>query len=237
MKRALLPFLFCLLLVAASRSSSQILTESRTPSLQITVLGHDPKTGHYYVSVRNTSSRAVLRFCVGPSANGNTAWNSLIQPGDALPFGTNNSKFLVSSAIFADGSYEGDAETAAQMADAYIGDLVQFERIQKRMDEIVAGPASDEAKLEFTKEALAQLSDQPDAEMTERRVKDFPSLTQPHDGQVGYIGWAMKDRRTNMLAQIGLLQKSPPGMPLAQWWAAYKVQVAKAALPLDYQPN
>jgi len=230
MKWPLLPFLFCLLLVA---SAAQIPTESRTPSLEITVRGQDPKTGHYHVSVRNTSSRAVLHFCVGPSANGNSAWNNVIQPGGAAPFTTNESKFLVSSAIFADGSYEGDAETAAQMADNYIGGLVQFERIQKRMDEIIAGPGSDEAKLEFAKEALAQLSDQPDAEMTERRVKDFPSLATA--GQVGYMENAMNGRRKNMLAQIHLLQKSPPGMPLAQWWAEYKARISKEVLLLDYQ--
>ena len=228
----------CALLVAGPVARTlpyQLDVENHTPSLQVQE-GRDPHTGRDSVFIKNTSKQGVLQFCMAnPDPYGNIAWNGPVKPGESLEF--SSKRFVLKAALFADGSYEGDPIIAAQMAQAYIGKLVQFERIEKRVDGPVSAPGSDADRREAILQSLKELRDEPDATLVDRFKKDFPSLAQPDEKHLGYMAQGMNTMRETWLHQLEISLKGDLGMPMAKWWDAIKQRVKEDVLLRDYVPS
>ena len=207
--------------------------ESRVPSLQIQRPGPDAGNGHPSSVVKNVSPLTVLEYCIAdPAPNGNTAWNWGMKPGDTLPFTSG----VITAALFTDGSYEGDWLTAARMADVYSGRLVQFERIVKRVDDLMSAPGSDAARRETILQALKDFPNAPEATVLDRFKKDFPSLAQPHEQQLAYMKQGMGTARLTVLDHFEGWPQKASGKSLAQWWDLLKKPQVQNLL-VDYVPT
>src|SRR5207249_8058597 len=115
-------------------------TINEVPSIQPKILGQDRQG--YTIALHNLSSRAVHAFVVETTLDHNSASSefnyrgSLIAPNeihefrlfcDASAFAVNQSPcaFILKAALFADGSFEGDAAAAATLAVPQIASEIQ----------------------------------------------------------------------------------------------------------------
>jgi hypothetical protein len=151
----------------------QVMLESRVPSIQLSS-GTAP-SGEAFITVKNSSPHAVLKWSSRLFSSKGSGQQGPIKAGDSIVLSP-ASELLVTAAVFDDGSYEGDAATAARMAEEYLGDMVQFERIRKCTEEVLAGSGSDEEKFNSIRDAITNLPIHPDQGVIDRLAQDFPSL-------------------------------------------------------------
>ncbi len=133
---------------------------------------------------------------------------------------------VLESVLFADGTYEGDAQSAAEMAARVFGAQVQLARIERLAEPILANDGlDDEAKIAHIRAAIQQLSDRPDSEQIAQFHAQFakvPADLLTHAEHI--VGLAMKDETGSM---DHLFEENEPmflqhrsHFTLGQWWAA-----------------
>jgi anti-sigma28 factor (negative regulator of flagellin synthesis) len=229
------------------------LTRTDVPSVQIDYAPVDRTDG--MVILRNLSNKAVDAFRIGNFQEAGSGEESsleeyksnglsaVIAPGSShqTRIGiehsgkTVNGTFIedpqpqymvLQSVLFAGGSYEGDAQSAAEMAARVFGAQVQLVRIERLAESILADDGlDDEAKIERIRAAIQQLSTQADAEKIAQfhaQFANFPEDLLTHAERI--VGLAMKDENESM---GHLFQENEPmflqhrsRLTLAQWWAA-----------------
>ena len=131
---------------------------SRVSSIQVEILGED-RAG-YKVSLRNLSSQGVTAFVVANSIHdANTRFGERSGGGPVIPAGASHEfhfrcdssgsdtpsgavaapcTVVLEAALFADGSYEGDASAAASMEAARLTKASQSRRVQLMVQSILA---------------------------------------------------------------------------------------------------
>ena len=199
-------------------------TRSEAPSLQVNYEPLDRSFGT--VTVRNLSGKAVnaIRFgTTGETGSGSGQGADkgglcqLIAPGASyqtqmgVPHAgrTVNGVFVedrqlgfvtLQAVLFADGSYEGDARYAAEMAADELGQAVQRQRIQSLAEPILtAGSAEDAARIQRIRESAVALAETPDPETVATLRAQFPNLSESEFAQaVVRIGFAMKGAKTGL---------------------------------------
>jgi len=178
------------------------LTRSNAPSLDIEYEPEDRTSGT--VTVRNRSSKAVVALQLGASEaeDGRSqvfetmetvGASDLIAPGATYQYANFPSHswkmvngsyvehlptyLTINAVVFADGSYEGELQTAAEMAAQQSGSAAQRQRILSLIAPILADTQLDDmARAEKIHVAVKQLSEDPDAQMIAGFRAQYPNL-------------------------------------------------------------
>jgi hypothetical protein len=176
-------------------------TISRAPAIQMEIIGEDRT--FYEVALRNLSTMAVTAFHIDmPEKDGGGALTSeldprgVIEPGGThlLSFGIPHSgrvsngvfvgsappmSLVLEAAVFKDGSYQGDVQAAAEIAASRIGREIQRQRVDVLIEAILAdGQADDNARVKGIRSGIAQLAEEPDADMVASVRSRFPGLSE-----------------------------------------------------------
>jgi len=238
------------IVTAQSESPYRPLTRSDAPSIQMEYAPFDRNFGT--LTLHNLSSKAVNAFRVGSSEETGSgdgmeedkgglpvlvAPDSSFQTRIGVPHSGRpvNGIFvedpqpqyvILQSVLFADGSYEGEARFAAEMAAREFGAKVQHLRIKRLAGPILAdGSLDDESKIDRIRAAIQQLSTSPDAETVAQFHAQYPAL--PEDALTkaeSYLGRAMKSENESMNHLIQenepMFQQNRQRLTLARWWAA-----------------
>jgi len=219
-------------------------TLNEVPSIRPEILGKDREG--YRMALHNLSSRAVTAFLVETSFdhNSNYSENAVIAPGATHEFrlfcdasasvisngtapGPAPCAFNLKAALFADGSYEGDASAAATLAVRPIAAQFQGRRVHELIDNIVADSSLDDtSRLARIRSELSKLSEEPDATILEQIRLRFPGLPSTAWGSVkADIRGAFTGEKQRTLRALKDFEDLPnqgsTNRSLAQWWSAW----------------
>ncbi|HEY2857873.1 MAG TPA: hypothetical protein VGJ21_05615 [Terracidiphilus sp.] len=225
---------------------------SNAPSLQIDYAQVDRDYGT--VTVHNKSSKGVVAFYFGARRveNGYDDWgeepsarqrfSATIEPGatyqtqvsvrskavkkhgvwEEMPLPA----FLtVQSALFADGSYEGDEHLAMEMAAHRIGCTAQARRVLRMAQPLVADRRTDdESKINAIRTGASQLSVEPSVDMLNDLRAEFPDLTPGAlSGARPEMARGMKEEKKFVDTQIRdyevQIRNHEDGIAFKRWWA------------------
>jgi hypothetical protein len=208
---------------------------SKVPSIQVDLAAEDLR--RYTLSLRNTSSRAVVAYAFDDSRNSmsisRTTFNfhgqPVIAPGAAkrdyeFAVGQIPGRIVLAAAVFSDGSHEGEASLAAQLKSGQIGYRTQYRRMEPAIDRIIHDPSlDDDGRVARIRENLHDLSNQPDAATIRAMQSQFPDLS--NEAVVADLTEGLNAARRNIWGQVyGYVHSSgtwpPPNRPppLADWW-------------------
>jgi hypothetical protein len=151
-------------------------TVNEVPSIRPEILGKDREG--YRIALRNLSSSAVTGLLVETTFDHNSNYQEggangvVIAPGGNHEFrlfcdtsaSLTSCAFILKAALFADGSYEGDASAAATLAARPVAAAFQSRRVHELIDNILADLSLDDAaKLARLRSELPKLSERPDS--------------------------------------------------------------------------
>ncbi len=223
---------------------------NKVPSIQPEIVGKDREG--YRIALHNLSSRAVTAFVVETTFSHNNSYSEegndhdpLIAPGashefhlfcDALAFATSSGiapdpapcALVLEAALFADGSYEGDASAAAALAARPIADEFQSRRVHELLGHILADSAlEDAAKLALIHSELPKLSEQADPAILEQIRLRFPGLPSTAWSSVSAsIQSALAVEKQKALRGLkdfeNLPEQGSSSRSLAEWWSAWE---------------
>jgi hypothetical protein len=224
-------------------------SRNEVPSIQPEILGKDREG--YRMALHNVSSRAVTAFLVETSLDHNSRSTesndrgALIAPdashefrlfcdpsaavtSDGNPSGPAPCAFHLQAALFADGSYEGDASAAATLAVGPIAAQFQGRRVHELIDNIVADSSMDDhSRLARIRSELPKLSEEPDPTVLEQIRLRFPGLPSTAwvsvETDIRNALAAEKQRTLRALKEFeGLPNQGPTSTSLAQWWSVWE---------------
>lgn len=224
-------------------TSTGLPTSNEVPSIQPKILGQDRQG--YTIALRNLSSRAVSAFVVETTLDHNSASSefnyrgSLIAPSEIHEFrlfcdtsasAANQSPcaFNLKAALFADGSYEGDATAAAILAVPQIAREIQRTHLHELMDGILADSSQDDAsKLARIRSELSKLYEKPDPAILEQIQLRFPGLPPTAlDSVSSQITASLSGEKQVTLHNLESFANQPPDvfprLSLAQWWTDWQ---------------
>jgi hypothetical protein len=220
---------------------------SRVPSIQIEVASQD--LYGYDVKLHNISSRAVTNLVVSNSLHdpnnlmGFIARGSdgppIIEPGathemrypcapsehatsDDAASSAPPCMFVLDAALFADGSFEGDARTAARMDSSLLAEESQRQRIRQLVQSILADPSVPESsRTARIRSELDNLSAQPDPAIFDQLRLKFPSLLSRELPSLNADAkTALANERAlalHSLEQFESSHRAPSTVALSQW--------------------
>jgi hypothetical protein len=224
-------------------TSAGLPTINEAPSIQSTILGHDREG--YTIALHNLSSRAVSAFAVETTLDHNSVSSevayrgSLIAPNESHEFrlfcDTSASAvdqspcaFILKAALFADGSFEGDATAAATLAVPQIANEIHHMQLHALMDNILADPSQDDAaKLARIRSELSKLYEKPDPAIlaeVQLRLTGLPRTAL--DSVSSEITASLSGEKQMTLRNLeSFANRAPDAFPrlsLAQWWANWQ---------------
>ena len=228
-------------------------TLNEVPSIQPTILSKDREA--YKIALRNLSSLAVTAFLVETTFDHNSNYSesndrgSLIAPGASHEFllfcNTSASAtssgmapdpapcaFIVKAALFADGSYEGDASAAAILATRPIATQFQRRRVRELIDSILADLSLDDtSRLAHIRSELTELSEKPEPAILEQIRLRFPGLPSTAWGSVeASVQSSFATEKQITLRALkdfeNLPKQGPSSRSLTQWWSAWAASLA-----------
>jgi hypothetical protein len=224
-------------------TSISLPTINEVPSIQSKILGQDRQG--YTMALHNLSSRAVSAFVVETTLDHNSTSSefnyrgSLIAPNEIHEFrlfcDTSASAvdqspcaFILTAALFADGSFEGDATAAATLAVPQITNELQRRRLHALMDNILDDPSQDDAaKLARIRSELSKLYEKPDPAILEQIQLRFPGLPRTAlDSVSSQITASLSGEKQATLRNLESFANRPPDalprLSLAQWWTNWQ---------------
>jgi hypothetical protein len=185
--------------VSAQVPHTVVQTLSKVPSLQIAIVGEDRQT--YKLVVRNTSPRAVTGIVIArsyqngrQSVEGYDDLRSMIAPGADHEFKMNSNNvncastdssmpgpvscpIVLEGAIFADGTYGGDAGPLANVEARYLAERTQRQRLRKLLQNTLGDSSlSDAAKIEQVRSGVSQLEENLDPAIIDQIQSRYPDL-------------------------------------------------------------
>src|SRR6202008_1057974 len=218
-------------------------TINEVPSIQPKIPGQDRQG--YTIALHNLSSRAVSAFAVETTLDHNSISSevayrgSLIAPHESHEFrlfcDTSASAvdqspcaFILKAALFADGSFEGDATAAATLAVPQIANEIHHRQLHALMDNILADPSQDDAaKLARIRSELSKLYEKPDPAILEEvqlRLTGLPRTAL--DSVSSEITASLSGEKRMTLRSLESFANRPPDafprLSLAQWWANWQ---------------
>jgi hypothetical protein len=224
-------------------------TLNEVPSIQPEILGKDREG--YRMALHNLSSRAVTAFLVETSFNHNSNTAESVDRGVLIAPDANHEfrlfcdpsasvipnsvapgpapcAFNLKAALFADGSYEGDASAAATLAVGLIAAQSQGTRVHELIDNIVADSSMDDSsRLARIRSELPKLSEEPDPTILEQIRLRFPGLPSTAwdsvEADLRSTLAVEKQRTLRALKEFeDLPNQGSTSTSLAQWWSAWE---------------
>jgi hypothetical protein len=221
---------------------------TRVPSIQVEIVGEDRAGCN--VSLHNLSSQGVTAFVVANSIHdantrfGERSGRDPIIPARAshefrFPCASSGSDtpsgavaapctIVLEAALFADGSYEGDASAAASMEAARLTKASQSRRVELMVQSILADSTIEESsQIARIRSELTKLSAQPDPAILEQLRLKFPGLSTGEWPSVSEDIKTEVDLRERLmlhaLQEFETSSKSPSSIQsLSQWWTAWE---------------
>jgi hypothetical protein len=222
---------------------------NEVPSIHPEILGKDREG--YRVALRNLSSRAVTAFLVETTLDHNSNFQESNERGVVIAPGANHEfrlfcdtsasnissriapdpaacAFILKAALFADGSYEGDANAAATMAALPYATQFQSRRVHELIDDIIEDSSLDDtSKLARVRSELPKLVVQPDPATLEQIQLRFPGLSLVGLGSVNAsINAALASKKQRALRAFEefeeLPKQGPSSRTLTEWWNAWE---------------
>jgi hypothetical protein len=229
---------------------------NRTESILIEGIQENNSTlPSYGLSLRNASSKNVVALQIDVLVDGKARLLSqpmgkqglpLIRAGGDLqinvlgvkdsmmtrqgyaPDSPRGQNILIGTAVFEDGTYEGDAQIAVQIRGRIMAQRVQLTQIVSILDNIIE---VDEVKatttLETLKQQVSTLKDDVDMAVVEELTKDFPKINLPEkNGLRLRFQAAMHHTKKELLDEIDQFEKaykeSPNRNNFKAWLSAVK---------------
>ena len=128
-------------------------------------------------------------------------------PGGYKPVPPENQTIEISMALFEDGSFEGDAESAAIFKAAVKGSKIQLDRIVRLMQEALQDNQSDPSTLlESLRRRVEGLNNEADSVSVKDLLGEFPSLEKKSTNLQDAIEYEMLYLRKDILDDIGRFQ-------------------------------
>jgi hypothetical protein len=132
-------------------------------------------------------------------------------PGGLEPTTLSNTQILITTAVFDDGTYEGDAENAAIIRAFRAGEKMELPRLIARLDTALNSPLNDVAAslLRIRMEVAAASSDA-DSDLVQGLVSEFPQLGKPAKERIKQameISSAMT--KADLIKEIRRMQTEP----------------------------
>lgn len=175
MRVALAIFFFLIARAWSQEAAKPFQPHSDAPSIEM-ILGKPPsKPPDSLLTIRNLSPHTMTAYCARPGMY--LAPVFTLRPGEERYLSSQG--LVLSAAIFDDGSYEGDVRTAAELAAYQIGEQIQFERIKRLADEVIAGPTDDDGNAALMEAKIRNLDEKAEPWMFELLTKEFPTLSGP----------------------------------------------------------
>jgi len=146
-----------------------------------------------------------------------------VSPNESAPCA-----FIFEAALFADGSYEGDASAAASMEARRIAQEFYSNRIQELISSIITDSTlTESSKIARIRTEVPKLSEQPDRAILQQLRVRFPSLPPAAWGSVNSsISVAMAFEKQNTLRSLDAFLNSPTQgsstRSLANWWSDWQ---------------
>lgn len=221
-------------------------TMSKAPSIAFTIDGEDRV--FYRLALRNLSQRVVSAVRVAAPQKDGTQQvesyaRSLIAPGATYhlqfaiprPGRMSGGRFVedppastlvLEAAVFADGAYEGDMQSAAEITSKRIGVDTQRRRVDRLIASILSDSQSDdEAKVARIRSEIALVSDVPDREMIEEVRTRFPTLPpESIERVVLSLRIGLRDEKQSVIHALKEWERNGAlashGFTLAKWWNA-----------------
>ncbi|HKC62115.1 MAG TPA: hypothetical protein VKB86_00690, partial [Pyrinomonadaceae bacterium] len=111
--------------------------------------------------------------------NISAAYNAQSAPGGYVPDAPPNQEIIITTAVFADGSYEGDAQTAAAVRGFRMGEKIQMQKLLPLIQDALNETGVDVSQaIEKFRTRVASLSNEADADAVSNLQQAFPSLNQ-----------------------------------------------------------
>lgn len=230
---------------------------NEVPSVRPEILGKDREG--YRIALHNVSSQAVTASLVETTFDHNSQSSEyggrdpLIAIGGSHEFrlfcdtsglGSSNRSvprpapcaFILKAALFANGSYEGDASAAAVLAVPSIASQFQRRRVRDLIDSILADASLDDAsRISRIRSELPKLSREPPPEILEQIRIRFPGLTPTALDRVNAdikVDFASEEQNfLRVLTSFEQLpNQSPHNRSLAHWLESTKNENSLAGL-------
>jgi hypothetical protein len=154
---------------------------------------------------------------------------AIASPGGYKPVTPENQTIEISTAIFEDGSYEGEAEAAVTYLAVLKGQKAQLVRVVALFEEASENSQPDPANLlESLRNGIAQLKTDPDPAAVQELLNDFPAFAKKVELK-NVIEFEMRYLRKDVLDDISRFQVQHPtfdSSSLQAWLAASKQRYA-----------
>ena len=227
-------------------------TVSKVPSVQIQIISEDRE--FYTVAVRNLSTNGVTAFSIdlpekdggqGATVTSELGLREVIAPGATyrVRIGTAGSGWMsngvfipnppppsmvLEAAFFQDGSYDGDARAVAEIAAQRAGQATQEQRAGVIMEAILAEAHSDDARVKRIRSAIAQLAEEPDAEMVESVRSRFPGLSsEAMERAKSMLKSGLNGEKYLLTSSLKNFERRHGRTSLGQWWSDWKLGIRR----------
>jgi hypothetical protein len=148
-----------------------------------------------------------------------------VTPGGYKPDTPDNQTIEISTAIFDDGSYQGEAQWAVGYLAVLKGQKAQLSRVVAVFQEAAESSQADPAKIfESLQRSIAQLKTEADPVAVQELLNDHPGVSKPADVKDA-IEVEMLYLRKDVLSDISRYQAEHPALDsnsLQAWLAASK---------------
>ena len=250
------PFELALVRVAPSNAELPQFV-SKAPSIELVTMRANLSTlPSYRLALRNVSGKNVRAIMVRTVQNRNIKTSFMPQgkegnplipaggiaeiteraitraiatPGGYKPVTPENQTIEVSTAIFEDGSYEGEAEAAVTYLAVLKGQKTQLVRVVALFQEASEDSRPDPANLlESVRNGIAQLKTDPDPAAVQELLNDFPAFAKKVELK-NVIEFEMRYLRKDVLDDISRFQVQHPTLDsnsLQAWLAASRQRYA-----------
>lgn len=236
--------------------------ENRLKSVEVVGLTPDPVSPRWYkLSLRNLTQKSIVALEVYESEGGKrfgsqtmmqfTPGRALIAP-DAifetqLSVGGTNGRwtpqgfvpdpprqlsFALGTVVFDDGTYEGDAQAAANIEAGQMGRRLQRKRILSLLNAITDSPGQDaKAALEKLKSQVGALRVDVDAAALNKLLARYPSLSEEHQRKrlMLEIMNGLKAGRGELLSRIAEFERTEGKIEFSKWLSGMKEQYTAMA--------
>lgn len=218
--------------------------QNLVPSIRPEILGVDRQG--YRIALYNLSSQAVIAFAVDKSSDENgtrmesSSHGPLIAAGashefhifcdttgpasaDAATPDQSTCAFFLKAALFADDSYEGDPDAAAQLLVPRVVREVQTKRVHELTDNILADSSVDDSsKLSRIRSELPKLFDQPDTAILQQIQQRLPKLSPTALNSLNSLIFAtlarQKQQALQSLQNFSTESAHNNSLSLSEWW-------------------
>jgi hypothetical protein len=212
---------------------SQPALVSRAPSIEIRVL--DENRAMYKLALHNRSPKDIVAFAFVRDDGNNTRTMNIAQSFDPnrplIPAGTTYARefpsvspTVLTAALFADGSHEGNSDVAATLYAARLGRETEERRADPLIRRIIADRALDDtAKIAQIRSALSGLSTAPEGPTLRLMHESFPDL--PSTTRKKELARGLEQGLRNLWSSLYEFEHQnavypPPKThpPIERWW-------------------